>query len=851
MFLCGEAGIGKSRLLREFSRNLTEGGWLVAVGTTSSGGERRAFEPLAEALGAFKERLQSLDEGPRQIIDDLLGSPVRRDDKATPRLVFDAIASAIETLAGGRPLLLVCEDVHDADEATLDAVLFALRRLQAAPVFFVATYRSDEVGPAHPVARRQRELVAAGRATVLGLERLRRSDVDEAVGRLASQHPHVVAFADEFFRLSEGVPLVLQQVIQNWVESGERSPSQAAAVLGDIIASRTGRLSDDARTLLEVAAVAGDSFDLEVVRAVSGLDAGVAFRSLDELLERRLVRENSSRVAFRLSFTHGLIRTNIYDSLPAAVRDRRHRRLGSIFAELGAEMAADAAFHLDAGGDHDRAAGLFFVAARQFRARAAYERAAAHAERGIALARETALRFDLLLERESVAGAQGDRARQRELLAQASEIGPSLRENQMAELLARRARYARSIGDRNARREAVSALSVLAQSTASAGVRAGAVFERGRTLYDEGETGAAQADYERALTLYDSVGNTGGVAETLVRMIEAAVTTDVVERQQALLERLRAVSATSDDPSLQRRVEECAFSLALRNRNYAEAITMGSALLLQLEEGQNRESLAYIHSRLGVAFANSARWAQARSHYARARRIYRELEDPTGLAVVALNDGTVCARSGLLLEAKRLLAEADERFGELDDHFGSTMAKSNRANVALHLGEYVEAARCATEARKLAQAAKSTWLESVALGNLGVAKRELGDIEGALVDSEAGIALARTSPNPAQLLVDLSEYALTLLRAGRPGDADNVVGEVSALSTSHEAESLPFFTTYVEALVASEAGRADASRLASLARSRLEAHLTTLDPLGRDEMLASSFVRPLLELSEP
>ena len=162
----------------------------------------------------------------------------------------------------------------------------------------------------------------------------------------------------------------------------------------------------------------------------------------------------------------------------------------------------------------------------------------------------------------------------------------------------------------------------------------------------------------------------------------------------------------------------------------------------------------------------------SRSHYARARRIYRELEDPTGLAVVALNDGTVCARSGRLLEAKRLLAEADERFGELDDHFGSTMAKSNRANVALHLGEYVEAARCATEARKLAQAANSTWLESVALGNLGVAKRELGDIEGALVDSEAGIALARTSPNPGSITGGPVGICADLLRAGRPGDAD-------------------------------------------------------------------------------
>ena len=73
-FVCGEAGIGKSRLLRELSSQLADRGWRVAVGTTSPGGERRAFQPLAEALGAFTERLQSPADGPRQVVDDLLGS---------------------------------------------------------------------------------------------------------------------------------------------------------------------------------------------------------------------------------------------------------------------------------------------------------------------------------------------------------------------------------------------------------------------------------------------------------------------------------------------------------------------------------------------------------------------------------------------------------------------------------------------------------------------------------------------------------------------------------------------------------------------------------------------------------
>ncbi len=160
-------------------------------------------------------------------------------------------------------------------------------------------------------------------------------------------------------------------------------------------------------------------------------------------------------------------------------------------------------------------------------------------------------------------------------------------------------------------------------------------------------------------------------------------------------------------------------------------------------------------------------------------------------------------------------------------------------------------ARFATEAlRDLAVTAGSSWLESVALGNLGAAKRALGDIAAALADAEAGIALLRASPNPGQLLVDLAEYGLTLLRAGRLDVAEAVMTELSALGAQNEAESVPYFPAYVEAAVAHAAGRPDAAELAALARSRLEAHLATLDPVGRDEMLESSFVRPVLELRD-
>ncbi len=282
-FVCGEAGIGKSRLLHEFGHDLAERGWRVATGRTSPGGERRAFEPLLEAVGG--DEPTSVGQG-----------------ESSQRLVFDAIASAVEALAAEQPLLLVCEDVHDCDASTLDALLFVVRRLRATAALVVATYRSDEIDLTHPLAVRQRELAQGPMPATIALDRLTRSDVQDAIAEVAARRPHAAAFAEEFYTLSEGVPLVLQHVIANWMESGERDPSRAAAVLADIIDARISRLSDATRTLLEVAAVAGDSFDAEIVRSVAGFDTAETYRCIDELLERRLLRENGSRSAFRLSF---------------------------------------------------------------------------------------------------------------------------------------------------------------------------------------------------------------------------------------------------------------------------------------------------------------------------------------------------------------------------------------------------------------------------------------------------------------------------------------------------------------------------------------------------------------------
>jgi DNA-binding SARP family transcriptional activator/tetratricopeptide (TPR) repeat protein len=845
--VCGEAGIGKSRLVQELATELGDSGWRVITGTTAPGGERRPFQPLVEAIAAGDDRLTALDSGRRRLLDELAGKvePGRR--AAAQQLYFDALAAALVTIAGDRPLLVICEDVHACEEATLRALLFAARRAEESRILFVASYRSDEVPPEHPLSRLVREASAAHDVPVIALDRFAKGDVESAVApSLAARHD-ASSLSDEFFRLSEGLPLVLAQVLENWAESGSGAAPAAGGTLAEIVAARIDRLSDDARTFLEVAAVAGDTFDSEVVSAAAGFDAAAGFRSIDEALGRRLIRENGRRAAYRLSFSHNLIRTHVYDALPQPVRDRLHRRLGAILEALGGDAAGEGAMHLDAASEYERAAKLFLLAARRFAERGAYERAATHAERGIVLARDVPVRFDLLLERERVASVQGDRARQGRLLDEAVVLDAEIDDERRARLLAARARLARARGNVPERRAAMAALAALGERTNDLRVRAREKFERGSIAYDAGETATALRDLASSLALCEAGGDVPGMVRALTVMIEAEMTTGTPERAVALVERLREACAAPADQRLRYAAEESAFAVALRVRDFDAAEAIGLALLAALEAGDDRDKLAAAHRRLGIVMANTQRWEQARSHFARARRIYRELEDPHGFAINALNAAAASLRGGRLRDAGRLLAEAEERFAVLEDHTGRTMLKANRAYLALHIGAFADADRLASEARDLAHASASTWLEAVALGTRGVARRERGDVDGALADLEAGISLARGVMPDQQFAGELAEYAVTLVLAERNDEAASVAAELARLRAAGTPDSMPWVPPLAEAFVAEARGSADADQLFGIAQDELERYLSSLDPVGRDEMMDSTFVRRLLD----
>jgi DNA-binding CsgD family transcriptional regulator len=354
VLLGGEAGVGKTSLLRRFC--------------AEQPGSTRILWGACDAL--FTPR----PLGPLLDIARVTGGELERSvDAAKPHQVATAF---MEDLASGTPAIVVLEDLHWADEATLDVVGITGRRIESVPALVVATYRDDELDPKHPL-----RLVLGDLATVDSVMRRRLPPLSqEAVAELA--RPYGVDPGD-LYHVTGGNPFFVTETLASATEAA------LPTTVRDAVLARTARLSSPARGLLETVAVAPPQAELWLLEAV----AGDALARLDECLASGMLDARPNAVAFR----HELARLAVEDGLAPHRRTALHRLALAALAEppAGAPDLARLAHHADAAGDS--AAVLRF-------APAAAERAAslgAHREAAAQYAR--ALRFGELLPRDQQA----------------------------------------------------------------------------------------------------------------------------------------------------------------------------------------------------------------------------------------------------------------------------------------------------------------------------------------------------------------------------------------------------------------------------------------------------------------
>jgi DNA-binding SARP family transcriptional activator len=423
--LAGEPGIGKTRLLREFSRTAHERGATVLYG-------RCLEEPLAP-YGPFVAALRPFAA---QLPGQLTGSaPAGAPAEGARWRLFEAVDALVTEIARRGPLLMGLDDLHWADRPTLALLAHVLRSPEPAALLVLGTRRSAELERTHPLVSALADLRADELAERIELRGLDRDEVGALMNDwLDDREPGTLdrALYDE----TEGNPFFVEELLRNYTESG--TFGAVPETVKDVITRRIARLGDEAHGVLSAAAVAGREFELALLEALPELAGADALRALEAAMAAQMVREDPS-VPGRYDFAHALFRQTLYEELSAARRVRLHcsiaaalqtRHGGAIAPHLG-----ELALHLLEGRD-ERGAQAAVQAAREASAKLAYEDAAAWYERALAAPGADGGDGELLLALGDSRQRTGEAAAAREAFARAAAVA---RDRADSELLGRAA----------------------------------------------------------------------------------------------------------------------------------------------------------------------------------------------------------------------------------------------------------------------------------------------------------------------------------------------------------------------------------------------------------------------------
>ena len=396
ILVSGEAGLGKSALLRRFLDRARTHEVRVLKGECTEIEARRPFGPFIDAFtGGDLALPPELSQGGPGAL------PVAEVERYRVHATF---AERLAEAARERPIVVVIEDLHWADEATNELIPYLARKLRDARVLLLITYRSDELHRLHPLNHVLAELSRGRLAEDIRLKRLTLEEVGDVIrAALQLSRAPTPEFRQALFDRTEGNPFFVEEILRALVEKGEleyrdgswhrtKSVAELAipASVRDAVQQRLLGLEPRARKAMQVAAVIGQRFDFEILGTVSGLDEAALLDAIKTAIEAQLVREETDSDGNETyAFRHALSREAVLTELLQRERRMLHKAVGEAIEKSAArpeERAEELAYHFDEARDAVRAYRYHAVAAERSVRMASPAGAIRHLERAIELA---------------------------------------------------------------------------------------------------------------------------------------------------------------------------------------------------------------------------------------------------------------------------------------------------------------------------------------------------------------------------------------------------------------------------------------------------------------------------------
>jgi predicted ATPase/DNA-binding SARP family transcriptional activator len=385
IFLEGEAGIGKSRLVQEFLGIINKQKFFCFTGRCFDIERNLPYECLIEALRPtnwtqlkrYVEEIKPLWLAQvakllpelTEIFDELLKvAPLSSLDSEQNRLL-EGLTQFFLALAMHRPLLIVLDDLQWSDPVTLQFVQYFLRRVKDKPIFFLGTYRVEEVNADHGLHKLMQPLERENQAIRLRLRSMQVSEVEQLVRDMLKTQA-LRTLEEWIFAQSKGVPLVAVELIKSFLESGilrlaengnwvfdaeKASFETIPSTIQSVIESRLRRLSKGSRQLIDLASVLGRDLRMALLKSIMRREHDAILEELEELMQTRLIIYEQNEYHFR----HDVIRDFIYRLVIPERRFEFHQAVAKHLVESNAEnvnaIAGELAYHFTEAGNLEQA----------------------------------------------------------------------------------------------------------------------------------------------------------------------------------------------------------------------------------------------------------------------------------------------------------------------------------------------------------------------------------------------------------------------------------------------------------------------------------------------------------------
>jgi predicted ATPase/KaiC/GvpD/RAD55 family RecA-like ATPase len=422
VFVHGEAGIGKTRLVRELGAYARSRGVQVLYGRCPALFRMDGVPPyilwkevikdyleactpeqLHRVIGYYPAEVAKLVPEISQTLRSIPQSFPISPEQEQNRL-FEAVSQFITNISRETPLLVVLDDLQWTDPSSLLLLHYLARGVQRTPLLLLGAYRSSDINDKHPLSPVLTELNRERLPQSISLKRMSLDDISEMIRQILEQDDVPTEFCKMVYEKTRGNPFFAEEVIKSLKEEEviyreenkwkikEVSRIEFPETVKSVLKTRFARLDEECQSVLTFASFIGNDFTLEAMCALTGIEENKLLELIDKILKTGLIKEREVRGEGVCSFADILVRDVVYDEVSLLKRKKLHgvvgRALEKAYAKKIDEHFGELASHFLESGDKDKALDYFLKAGEKAQKVYANNEATSYFQSALALLEE-------------------------------------------------------------------------------------------------------------------------------------------------------------------------------------------------------------------------------------------------------------------------------------------------------------------------------------------------------------------------------------------------------------------------------------------------------------------------------